>query len=364
MASDPGPLRAPPAISEAPGLSPRDGWLTDTWQRQRDVVGALIDEAGRDGDSIRRCLWWLAVDRQARSYLRHLGPVLERGRPQTLAQATAHQGDLEAFVERSTRAVGGFEARTRRLATARLGARVAVMGKGGAGKTTIASTLARQLARRGCRVLAADLDTNPGLAMSLGMAPTEAGLPPEALEEREGALYGWQLAGDVSPAQAVERFSTPGPDGVRYIGLGKIASEDKSAPKRSLGAVLHILLGFGSPEWDVVADLEAGPTTPFERYHAFAEDVVIVVGPAWTSALTARRLMPMIGERRTMIVANRFGSEPDHAGLAPRVRIPFDGCVATAERMGSSPLDTCPDSPAVGAVADLAELIHPQEATA
>jgi CO dehydrogenase maturation factor len=47
--------------------------------------------------------------------------------------------------------------------------KVAVSGKGGTGKTTIAATLARCLARRGHRVLAIDGDSNPNLAMSLGI---------------------------------------------------------------------------------------------------------------------------------------------------------------------------------------------------
>jgi CO dehydrogenase maturation factor len=67
----------------------------------------------------------------------------------------------------------------RRQALSRLGLRLAVIGKGGTGKTVLSSTLARILARTGRKVLAADLDTNPGLAISLGMAATEAGLPAE-----------------------------------------------------------------------------------------------------------------------------------------------------------------------------------------
>jgi CO dehydrogenase maturation factor len=51
------------------------------------------------------------------------------------------------------------------------GLRVAIAGKGGSGKTTIAGTLARLLAARGRRVLAVDGDTNPNLAQTLGLAP-------------------------------------------------------------------------------------------------------------------------------------------------------------------------------------------------
>ena len=52
--------------------------------------------------------------------------------------------------------------------------RLAVSGKGGAGKTTIAATLARLFARRGCRVNALDDDPNPNLAVALGLTDEQA----------------------------------------------------------------------------------------------------------------------------------------------------------------------------------------------
>ena len=71
--------------------------------------------------------------------------------------------------------------------------KVAVSGKGGTGKTTIAATLARCLARRGYRVLAIDGDSNPNLAMSLGIDPLIADamrpMPARAMTE-DGAAAG------------------------------------------------------------------------------------------------------------------------------------------------------------------------------
>lgn len=48
--------------------------------------------------------------------------------------------------------------------------RVAVAGKGGAGKTTISATIARTWARDGRRVLAVDGDPNPNLGIALGIS--------------------------------------------------------------------------------------------------------------------------------------------------------------------------------------------------
>ena len=47
--------------------------------------------------------------------------------------------------------------------------KLAVAGKGGSGKTSISGTLARLLARSGHRVLAIDGDSNPNLALTLGV---------------------------------------------------------------------------------------------------------------------------------------------------------------------------------------------------
>lgn len=68
--------------------------------------------------------------------------------------------------------------------------RIAVAGKGGSGKTTIAGTLARLLGRRGRRVVAIDGDNNPNLAQVLGVARSQTGpepLPGDLLVKREVA---------------------------------------------------------------------------------------------------------------------------------------------------------------------------------
>lgn len=316
-------------------------------------IAVLEDLAGRASDAAG----WAAVRRQAGACLRRLKPWRGHDR-----YAGIH-GDLEAHGEELARrrAAAEAELRTlppadRRRAERAVGLRLAVIGKGGAGKSVLSATLARLLARRGRRVLAVDLDTNPGLSWSLGLEGADLTLPEEATEPDDNSLYGWRLRSDLLARQAVERFAVPGPDGVAVVGLGKVGDPAKEAAKRTLMAVTQILEGFGEPGWDVIADLEAGPTTPFEGYHAFADHVAVVVGPAWRSALTARRLIPLIGEGRTAtIVANRVGDEPDHPGLVPAVRIPFDPAVAAAERRGLAPLEACPDSPAIRAVEALAD---------
>jgi CO dehydrogenase maturation factor len=343
-------------VGDSQELTRRDEWAIQCMQRQ---VVVLDDVAARAASPAA----WLALERLVHSYERHLGTWLAKERifPGARAEMAQHQADLTRYADRARAEVAGVDSEELEAARASLGIRLAVIGKGGAGKTVISSTLSRLLARQGRKVFACDLDTNPGLAISLGLPPTEAGLPPEALEQHPGSIYGWQLTGDMTPIEVVERFAAVAPDGVRFLGLGKIGTPEKTAAKQSVAALVHLLLGIGEPDWDVIADLEAGPTTPFERYHAFSDDVVVVVGPAWRSAMTARRLLPMVEDRRLTVVANRFRDEPDHPGLPAKVRIPFDPELAEAERQGLAPLDACPDSPAVAVIGRLAALFTNQE---
>ena len=337
----------------------REAAVVDGLERRRAVAEEAAAQAAAAGDP----LGWLGAQRQARSYVRNASTTVRSRESETMTAAVdAYLAALTSIDRRAEAELAAADPEAVTAARARLGLRVAMIGKGGAGKTVISSTLARTLARRGRNVFAADLDTCPGLAISLGLPATDAGLPDEALEEAPGGMYGWQLARGISPEEAVERFAAVAPDGVRFLGIGKIGAVDKDQARRSVAAVLQILLGFSAPDWDVVADLEAGPTTPFERYHGFSEDVVVVVGPAWRSAMTARRLLPMVEARRTTIVANRFRDEPDHPGLPPAIRIPFDPDLTQAEREGLSPIDACPDSPAIAAIGRLADLLLQQPA--
>lgn len=338
----------------------REAWAADNLARQTAVMDDL---AARASDA----LGWLALRRQAHSYLRHLDTwQRSNGFSGVNELLDAHQGRLAAWQVQADNRLAALDDHERRDAESRLGLRLAVIGKGGAGKTVIAATLARLLARQGRRVLAADMDVNPGLAYSIGLGDTDVSLPVEVLEESPGAAYGWQLRHGLLPREVVEKHTLSGPDGVFVTSLGKIGDTEKISAKRTVVAMVQVLLGFGEPGWDVVGDLEAGPTTPFERYHAFADDVAVVVGPAWRSAMTARRLLPMVGEgRTTTIIANRFRDEPDHPDLAPRIRIPYDPDVAEAERQGLAPLDACPDSPTIRAIEQVMELFaSPTEVTA
>lgn len=347
-------------------LLPRERWISEMMNRQAASVARLTDDAIDRCDPVDHCLAWLVVEREAQRYLRRLEVWgwFRAGGPLDEAMA-AQERVLAAYLRRAESELRGQAPELIRQARQQLSIRVAIVGKGGAGKTVVASTVARLLARRGRKVIAADLDPCPGLAMSIGLPPSVGGLPPNATEQADGPPQGWYLAGGLTPLDAVKRFSVPGPDGVCYLGVGKVGRLADERFKRSITAITQgVLLGLTEPDWDVIADLEAGVTQSFQGHHSFCDRVVLVVGPAWRSALTARRLLPMFGDREILIVGNRFRHEPDPPGLPLLVRIPEDPAVADAERRGFSPVDACPGSPAIEAIEDLTRRLLAEVAVA
>jgi CO dehydrogenase maturation factor len=97
-----------------------------------------------------------------------------------------------------------------------------VAGKGGAGKTTTAATLARVLARRGYRVTALDDDPNPNLAVALGLVADQLAalkrVPrEEILEERVDAFGYADLHLSVPFQQVLDTYGVRGPDNVGVL---------------------------------------------------------------------------------------------------------------------------------------------------
>ena len=100
--------------------------------------------------------------------------------------------------------------------------RIAVAGKGGAGKTTTAATLARLLARRGYRVNALDDDPNPNLAVALGLSADQLAalkrVPrDEILEERADANGATALHLTRPFEEVLSTYGVAGPDNVGVL---------------------------------------------------------------------------------------------------------------------------------------------------
>lgn len=246
---------------------------------------------------------------------------------------------------------------------------IGVAGKGGAGKSVLAGTLARELARRGHRVLAIDSDPMPGMAHSLGVEePAAPALLGAAHRPEQGP---WRLRPGVGPATVVREHTTPAPDGVRLLQLGK-ASDDGLAPViGSVNAFLAVVRRLHEVRslrrWAIVGDLPAGPRHLGAGFTPYAGLYVVVVEPTGQSALTGRRVARLARGPLGADVLFAASKVADAAGRARVERllgepvqlvIPADPAVVEAERLRAAVIDAFPGSPVVRAVRELADIVE------
>lgn len=167
--------------------------------------------------------------------------------------------------------------------------RLAVVGKGGAGKSTISGTLARLLARRNGPVLALDSDPMPGLSISLGLGAIDEALLGDAAEQGEDGS--WRLRRGIGPARAVARHAIKTPDGVRFIQFGKADEGGLRSILPSVSAFADMARGLARDrvmrQCSVIGDLSAGTRQTAYDWAPYADTYLVVVEPGWASALTA-----------------------------------------------------------------------------
>lgn len=247
--------------------------------------------------------------------------------------------------------------------------RVVFVGKGGAGKSVLAGTFARLLARTGEPVLALDSDPLPGLAFSLGLRPRDAGLPGDAVESYDdGGRPRYRLRQGWSGRRLVADCAVPGPDGVRFVQLGKVTGlRWANSPQHF---AFQYLLDDLPADWSVVGDLPGGTRQPFMTWGRYAQMFLVVVEPTPASLLTARRLArlaSMPGQPRVAAVANKVRDAADaeqieaHTGLSVLASVPYDDAVDAADRRGRPLLEQNSDAPAVAAVRSLVQALRAME---
>jgi len=238
--------------------------------------------------------------------------------------------------------------------------KLAVVGKGGSGKTTVAAVLARTFARDGLSTLALDCDTNPNLGMSLGLGEQ---VTADLVAVRDAVNGDGQHGADAD--DMVHRFGVDAPGGVRLAVVFAIEHPEPGCP--CCGISPEQLLGqLGERHDVVVADLEAGLHTVL-RLDQSVDVVLVVVEPTTKSLEVGVRAVEVIQERglgRVLVMANRVREARDmesvraaFPGIEP-VWVPEDPAITSAERLGQAVVDATPGSPAVLALVALAERLQ------
>ncbi len=201
--------------------------------------------------------------------------------------------------------------------------KIAVTGKGGVGKTTVAAVLSRLYGRQGRKVLAVDADPSPSLMAAVGIPEKEREKAKplatmyDLIEERTGARpgqpYGGMFKLNPKVSDLMESYSVEGPDKVEVLLLGTIstAGEGCFCPESTLlkRVMDHLLL---EDDEIVIMDMEAG-LEHLGRATARSVDVMLtVVEPGQRSIETAARIKDLaqeLGVTRVYAVVNKASSK-------------------------------------------------------
>jgi CO dehydrogenase maturation factor len=231
------------------------------------------------------------------------------------------------------------------------GMKLAIVGKGGVGKTTLAAALALRLAEQGGAVVAVDADPDGNLPAALGIGHDRIPQPiaqmrdlilerTEAKDEGAGLMFKLNPKVDDLP----ERFSVDA-GGVKLLVLGTVELGGKGCMCPE-GAVLkslmqHLLLRV---EDDVILDMEAGLEHMGRASARGVDAMIAVVEPGLRSVQTAnkiRRLALDIGIKTLFVAANKIRDQRELDALRSALggqiiigTLPFSAELARADLEG------------------------------
>ena len=217
--------------------------------------------------------------------------------------------------------------------------KIAISGKGGVGKTTVAASLARCLRDLGLDVVAVDADPDANLAGTLGYRGPE--ITPLArlralIEERVGGGDAWGgfLRHNPRVDDIPEQFGVR-VDGIRLLVMGTIERGRRgcACPENVLlrEVLRHLIL---EARQAVVVDMEAGIEHLGRGTAEGVEEMLVVVEPGWASVQTAGRVARLaadLGIRRVRALGNKVATDEERRFLEQSLQ--------GMELLGALPLD-------------------------
>jgi len=252
--------------------------------------------------------------------------------------------------------------------------KIAITGKGGVGKTFIAGTLSRLLARDGFDVLAIDIDPAMNLSYALGIKSemTSKIIPisenQELIEERVGTGPVYSLSPTVK--DLAEKYGVIGPEGVLLLVMGTVRSGGSGCMCNANSLIRALIRHLMLERKDVVImDTEAGLEHLGRATVKGFQILLCVVEPGKQSLVTAKKISDLakdIGVKKVFAIANKIMKEEDMSFIEENLKtydikiigsIPFDEEILKADNMAIAPIDFAANSDAVKAIEELKDFI-------
>ena len=238
--------------------------------------------------------------------------------------------------------------------------KIAVTGKGGVGKTTVAALLCRALVERGCAVIAVDADPDANLGAAVGIADDDI-VPlasmADLIEERTGAP-----PGNVGSFFKINPHVADLPEklwqekgGIRLLKMGTVKHGGAGCicpASAMLKAMMQNLILYRNEA--VIMDMEAGIEHLGRATAQAVKQLIVVVEPGMRSIETARTIRALARDihlERVCLIANKIRSASDtdfineHAdGLDVLGFLPYDDRLMQADRLRLPAWELCPEA--------------------